>query len=335
MTSVAFLNIFNNQPLDIALIVLVVFAGVNLILLYPLLKLTAYIVYLSTMVRKNEKYWDREWYHPDEESCRMHEQGVAWAKEHADCMTEVKTVSEDGLDLYGEYYDFGHDRAVILIPGRTDNLIYSYFYAKPYADSGYNVLCIDQRAHGLSGGKYITTGFAESRDVLRWVKLLTEDFGVKSVVLHGICIGSACGLYTMLAEDAPDCLTALVADGMYCNFYESYYLHMKALKKPTFIMGMIESVMKSKTGHSLKIGPIDVIDKYEKPLLMLHGTGDIYSLPARTKEIFGKCPSENKKLVWFEDGRHSMLRSVYPEQYDRAIGDFLATLETSVGEPLS
>jgi hypothetical protein len=68
---------------------------------------------------------------------------------------------------------------------------------------------------------------------------------------------------------------------------------------------------------------------------MLHGTGDIYSLPTRTKEIFGKCPSENKKLVWFEDGRHSMLRIVYPEQYDRAIGDFLATLEAPVSESVS
>ena len=68
----------------------------------------------------------------------------------------------------------------------------------------------------------------------------------------------------------------------------------------------------------------------EKPLLMLHGTGDIYSLPARTNEMFDKCPSENKKLVWFEDGRHSKLRIVYPERYDGAIADFLATLEAHV-----
>ena len=330
MNSAAFLSVFNNQPLDTVLVVLIIFVGVNLLLLYPLLRLTAYIVYLSTMVRKNEKCWDREWYHPDEESCRMHDEGVEWAKAHADCMTEVKTVSEDGLELYGEYYDFGHDRAVIIIPGRTDNLVYSYYYAKPYSDNGYNVLCIDQRAHGKSEGKYVTTGFAESRDAIKWIKLLEEDHGVKSVVIHGICIGSACGLYTMLAEDAPESLSALVADGMYCNFYESYYLHMKDLGKPTFIMGIIESEMKKKTGYGLRRGPADVIGKYEKPLLMLHGTGDIYSLPARTNEMFDKCPSENKKLVWFEDGRHSKLRIVYPERYDGAIADFLATLEAHV-----
>jgi hypothetical protein len=46
--------------------------------------------------------------------------------------------------------------------------------------------------------------------------------------------------------------------------------------------------------------------------------------------MFDKCPSENKKLVWFEDGRHSKLRIVYPERYDGAIADFLATLETRV-----
>lgn len=335
MISVAFLNIFNNQPLDIVLMVLVIFVGVNLILLYPLIRLTAYIVYLLTMVRKDKKCWNREWHHTDEESCRMHEQGVAWAKEHAERMIEVKTVSEDGLNLYGEYYDFGYDRAVIIIPGRTDNLIYSYFYAKPYSDNGYNVLCIDQRAHGLSDGKYITIGFEESRDIIKWIKLLEEDFGVKSVVIHGICIGSACGLYTMLAEDAPKSLSALVADGMYCNFYETYYLHMKDLGKPTFIMEIVEKIMRKNTGHSMKFGPIDVIDKYEKPLLMLHGTGDIYSLPTRTEEIFAKCPSKHKQLIWFEDGRHSKIRIVYPERYDKAIADFLATLESPVEETLS
>lgn len=326
MPSAAFLSFFDNQPLDTALIVLAAFVGVNLILMYPLTKLTVRIVYHSTMVRKNEEYWSREWHFPDEESVIMHNEGLEWAKEHADAMREVKIVNE-GLNLYGEYYDLGYDRAVIIIAGRTDPLIYSYYFAKPYADNGYNVLCIDQRAHGKSDGKYITTGFAESRDTLKWAELLHEEFRVRSIVLHGICIGSACSLYTMISENAPDYLSALVADGMYCNFYESYYLHMKEMKKPTYIMGMLDSYMKKKTGYGLKVGPIDFIDKYSKPLLMLHGRSDAYSLPSRTEEIFAKCPSENKRVEWFEKGRHSMLRFAYKEQYDKAIADFLAALD--------
>lgn len=326
MISVAFINIFESQPLNIALSVLIIFVGANLLLLYPLLKLTAYIVYTSTMVRKNKDYWDRGWHHPDDESCRMFEAGVEWAEKNRALCREV-SVENDGLKLWGEYFDLGYDRAVIIIPGRTDNLHYSYYFAIPYAKCGYNVLCIDQRAHGKSEGKYITTGFAESGDLLKWAALLHESFGVRSIVLHGICIGSACGLYAMLSDNAPEYLSALVADGMYCNFYESYYLHMKELKKPTFIMGMIESIMKSKTGYGLRRGPLDVIDGYDRPLLMLHGTGDLYSLPARTEQIFAKCPSDNKRLVWFEEGRHSKLRVVYPERYDAAIAEFLGTLE--------
>lgn len=326
MPSVAFLSTFNSQLLDILLIVIVAFAAINLILLYPLLKLTAYIIYISTMVRKNEEYWGREWHHTDDESCKMFDEGMAWAEENRNACVEL-SVENDGLKLYGEYFDLGYDRAVIILPGRTDNLTYSYYYARPYAESGYNVLCIDQRAHGKSDGKYVTTGFAESGDTLKWAELLHDEFAVNSIVLHGICIGSACGLYTLLSENSPEYLSALVTDGIYCNFYESYYLHMKEMKKPTFIMGMLEKEMKSKTGYGLSYGPTDVIDKYDRPLLMLHGTGDIYSLPERTVEMFEKCPSENKKLVWFENGRHSKLRFEYPEKYDAAISEFLASLE--------
>ena len=128
MNSAAFLSVFNNQPLDTVLIVLVIFVGVNLLLLYPLLRLTAYIIYLSTMVRKNEKCWDREWYHPDEESCRMHDEGVEWAKAHADCMTEVKTVSEDGLEnanemSVSEIKAWGGVIVYRSLDGLTDNFI--------------------------------------------------------------------------------------------------------------------------------------------------------------------------------------------------------------------
>jgi alpha-beta hydrolase superfamily lysophospholipase len=312
----------------IAGLAVLAFAALNLILLYPLLRLTAYIVFRSTMVRNSSAMWARGTTHDDPLSLQMSTEGTAWADAHADAKQDVHIVN-DGLTLHGEYYDFGYDRAVILIPGRTDSLTYSYYYALPYQKQGYNVLCIDQRGHGLSEGKYVTLGYAEHRDVLGWARLLHDEWGIHSVVLHGICIGSACALYAMLADDRPDYLWGVVADGMYRDFSESYYLHMKELKKPTFILGMVDKCMQRHTGVSFKSGPGDVIHNYHGPLLMLHGTADKYSLPARTRVLYDRCPSEQKRLVWFDGGEHSKLRIAHTAAYDAAIGEFLRELHAA------
>ena len=310
------------QPWNIVWICVLAFLLLNLLLTYPMLRWTASIVLYNTMKRKNSQTWSREWFHPDEESCRMRDEGAEWAERYASYKQDLQ-IENEGFRLYGEYYDFGYDRAVILIPGRTDSLTYSYFYASPYSSNGYNVLCIDQRAHGRSDGIYNTIGLDEHRDVLRWAELLYKEKGVGAILLHGICIGSACALYALLAEGAPSYFEGLVADGMYGEFYESYYLHMKDLKKPTFILGMVDDEMRRRTGYSFRNGPMDRIHAYHGPLLMLHGTGDRYSLPEKAQILYDRCPSQEKSLVWFEGGRHSKLRIAHKEQYDRAIEEFL------------
>lgn len=295
---------------------------------------TANIVFHRTMVRRDPKMWSRECSDPNPEQVAMYESGLRWAEEHRGARKDLHIVNE-GMNLYAEYYDLGSDRAVIVIPGRTEGLRYGYYFAPPYANHGYNVLVIDQRAHGESDGRYNCIGFDEHRDLLCWAELLRSEFGIRSILLHGICIGSACALYALTSEAAPDCFEGLVAEGMYPNFYESYMYHMKELKKPTFIMPLVDFWMKHYTGHSMRPGPLDRIDRYEKPFLMLHGTADLYSLPARAQELYEKAGTapEEKRLVWFEGGRHSRLRITDTARYDGAIEAFLTEVVDPIRAP--
>jgi esterase/lipase len=66
-----------------------------------------------------------------------------------------------------------------------------------------------------------------------------------------------------------------------------------------------------------------VIHKYDKPLLMLHGKSDLYSLPSEAEKLYDKCPSEHKNIVWFEGGKHSQLRYQNTELYDQSISEFI------------
>jgi alpha-beta hydrolase superfamily lysophospholipase len=310
--------------LHYVLIGLAIFVGSHIVMAYPLHWLVALIVFNANLKRKNRQMWSRERSANDEESIIMYDEGLQWAKEHAHQMSELHIVN-DGLNLYAEYYDLGYERAVIIISGRTEGLRYGYYFARPYSESGFNVLCIDQRAHGNSDGKYNSIGFNEHRDVIKWAELLHESFGVKLVTLHGICIGSACGLYALTSKDCPEYLNGLVADGMYVNFYETFKNHMIEFKKPTFlVLDMIDVISRHKSGGKFKYGPIDVIDKYTGPFLMLHGKADNYSLPEKAEELLAKAGSKNKKIVFFEGGRHSKLRILDSELYDSSIKEYIA-----------
>lgn len=286
---------------------------------------TARIVYYNTMTRKKKDDWKQKEVYNTPDLREMYDVGVGYITQFADKKTDLHTVN-DGLNLYAEYYDFGYDRTVIIVPGRTEGMTYSYYYVKAYIESGYNALVLDQRCNGKSDGKYSSFGFHESRDVLHWGKILHDEYGVNSIVLHGICIGCACSIYALTSDGCPDYFSAFVADGMYSTFYESFKRRMIGFHAPPFVViNLVNMLAKHHTGCDMKIGPIDVIHKYKKPLLMLHGEADFYSEPHKAKELLKKAGTaeSEKRIVWFEDGIHSRLRLMHTEKYDDAIKSFL------------
>ena len=291
--------------------------------------IVGYIMYVMHLKRTKQSKWTRECSSDAPSQLEMYDEGMAWSLLHADKKQDVHIVNEK-LNLYGEFFDFGSTKTVILVAGRTEGLRYNYYFAKPYAECGYNILTIDNRAHGKSDGKYNTVGFEEHKDLLAWAHYLHENHHSEQIVFHGICIGSAGSLYALTSENCPSYLKAIVADGMYPNFWESFRNHMIELKKPLFGLPFINAWMKLLTGHSMKYGPIDVIEKLDRPILMLHGTNDLYSLPSEAEKLYEKCGSGQKQLVWFENGTHSLLRYRDPEKYDGVIREFLKnTVDTA------
>ena len=290
----------------------------------------SHCVYNATLRRRSKEQWSREMPNDlPEDSKRMYQQGLAWSTENSDKKKDVHIINSDGLNLYGEYYDFGNNKCVMILSGRTESLRYGYFFAIPYAQNEYNVLVFDPRAHGMSDGEFNTVGFEESKDILCWVNFLQDNFGIRSIVFHGICIGAAAGIFALTSDACPDCVEGIITEGMFPNFAESMKNHLIERKKPVFILyDMINAKMKKHTGHSMNYGPIDVISKLDKPLLMLHSKEDLYSTPQYAQKLYDLARTEKKSLVWFEHGRHSMLRITDTERYDSAISEFLNYLST-------
>ena len=250
--------------------------------------------------------------------------GMAWAEDYKEALEEVDIYNE-GLHLFGRYYDFGADSAVIILPGRMESCLYSLYFAEPYRAAGRNVLVIDNRAHGLSDGRYNSLGHHEHKDVIKWAEFLRDEKGIRDIVLHGCCIGAANAVFTATDKNCPEEVKALITEGMFATFSESFKNHLIKEKKPVFPFKLgFSLIVRLVTGADiLHDGPYYRIPALKIPILMLHSREDIFSLPEKAQVLYDRCGSE-KKIVWFDRGEHSRIRFADREAYDCAIGDFLS-----------
>lgn len=305
------------------LVVLIILAAVVLLFIGPVAVLS-YILYRVLLVRTGPEKWGRECSLPeDEEYKRMFDIGAEWFEKNKHAKKEVSIVS-DGYRLAGEYFDFGFKKAVITIPGRMESCLYSHFFAEPFVKAGYNVLAIDNRAHGLSEGRRCSLGYKEYRDIINWSRFLNEEEKVETVVLHGLCIGASTALFAATNEDCPECIKAIVAEGMYSTFGESFKNHMIEDKHPMFPIfpaSMLQIRLLS-GANVVSDGPIKRIDKLTKPILFLHSHEDKFSLPEQAEALYEKCRAE-KQIEWFDVGSHSRIRINNMERHDATVIKFL------------
>ena len=285
-----------------------------------------FIVYSILLLRTSKQKWARKPSIPgDEEYMRLYEDGMRWREENLSFKKDV-AINSCGYALKGEYFDFGFRRAVIVIPGRMESCYYCCHYAAPFKAAGWNVLTIDDRAHGLSEGIVNSLGYKEYRDIIAWAKMLHDDLGNTQVLLHGVCIGSSAALFAMTSGDCPPYMVGMIADGMYQRFLDSFNKHMVEDKhpKPPLVYPMIMQYVRLISGADVtNDGPFYRIDRLKKPVLFLHSREDSYSIPEKAQQLFDKCTAP-KKVVWFEKGAHSRVRIKNPQAYDEAVIAYLA-----------
>lgn len=302
-------------------------AAVFFFLILPLI-LIAVVLYLMLFVRTSKKKWGRVCSFPeDEEYARMYDIGLEWGKKYEKHKTPVDIQSER-YHLYGEYFDFGGKCSVIIIAGRTEACRYGYYFAEPYRQLGYNVLVIDNRAHGLSDGRVTSFGMREYKDILNWSRFLHDEKHNERVVLHGICIGAQAAIFAITDKTCPDYVSALTVDGMFVTFYESFINHMieqkrKPIQPVAFEVGLL--ILIFSRANIMTNGPKNRVGRLKKPILFLHSKEDLFSLPEKAQKMYDECDCK-KQLVWFEHGEHSRLRITDEKKYDNAIVDFFSQL---------
>ena len=217
----------------------------------------------------------------------LRRKALGWIKEQ-NCR-ELKLETMDGLLLKAKYvHNSEAKRAegepvniVLLSHGyggadHKDMLVFTEFYR----EQGYDMLVIDQRAHGKSGGSAITFGALEKEDVSGWVGVLNDMWnGNCRILLHGWGMGAAAS-YLAAAAGLPTQVKGIVYDSGYA-VAESEFLHfaVRNMHLPKTLMWYIIQFMKPWCRilcdfNMRAASPLFVSGRMRLPIFFVHGGAD-------------------------------------------------------------
>mgnify|MGYP003297426251 CR=1 FL=1 len=110
---------------------------------------------------------------------------------------DVSITSFDGTILKGKWIENKNAKAtVIVMHGYKGHYASDYgLVLNVYKSLGFNILMFRQRAHGESGGKYITFGAKEHKDLLSIIDYHNKTYGENPIFVSGLSMGASTVLY--------------------------------------------------------------------------------------------------------------------------------------------
>lgn len=234
----------------------------------------------------------------------------------------VRIKSFDGAQLYADFYDSGYDKTAICVHGYASGPDYNFAVQGEFLNrQGFNLLFINQRAHDKSGGKNITFGLYESRDLICWIDK-AKELGAKSVLLYGISMGGATVAYAskMLNKSV---VRAMIIDCAFSSPYEQLKHDYVLRHMPWRQMLAINCFLaKTKLKIDLKQTVAASLKQTQIPAFFIHGNDDSTVLIEQGRKNYEACSSE-KQFYAVENGSHTVSFIAGGEKLQKELKDFL------------
>lgn len=243
--------------------------------------------------------------------------------------------SFDNLKLHALFINNNTNKTIICVHGyKAKDGLYDFGMSAKFLNSlGYNLLFVDNRAHGLSQGKYIGFGVLDSIDVNSWVDYLVANMNQETIILYGMSMGAATVLNTdsSPSDSSPDSspVKAIIAD---CGFASGYdevaYQIKKMYHLPSFPLVPISNILlKLLAKYSLKDKEAyKSIKNYKNSLLIIHGSRDHFVPTSDAYKIFDNATC-HKKILIVPGASHAKSYLKDTELYEQTIKEFLDEID--------
>jgi fermentation-respiration switch protein FrsA (DUF1100 family) len=236
--------------------------------------------------------------------------------------------AEDGLPLSGWFFTAPSSTpapTVVLCHGVWTGRRECLPMAIRFHQAGYNVLCFDFRAHGLSGGRFISVGQHETRDVLGAIAFLRTrpEVDPLRIGVVGFSMGAAA---TINAAARCADIAAVVADSAYAAFVDAVrysFRQVAVLPHYPFAPLALRCARWIVNVDARQLRPVDVIrDISPRPILITHGGADEI-VPAQHARLLFQAAEEPKELWLVPNAGHVGARDNDPDSYFTRVEAFL------------
>lgn len=252
---------------------------------------------------------------------------IAWQRQTRQLTPEaVSITSFDGLTLWGKYYETK--------PGAPIELMFHGYRGSAERDLcggvqrafalGHNVLLVDQRTSGRSGGRTITFGIREHRDCLGWIDFAVERFGPDArLILTGISMGAATVLMAA-GRPLPENVVGVLAD---CGYTSPRQIIQKCARQMGLPVWLVYPFVRLGAavfgGFDLEAwSPLEAMAACRVPVIFFHGDADDFVPCEMSRENYEACTGP-KKLVITPGAGHGLCYLTDPDTYLRELADFL------------
>ena len=208
-------------------------------------------------------------------------------------------------------------RCVLVLHGIGDGREGAAGFAPMLYSAGYSVLTPDSRAHGESGGEFVTYGLEEKYDATNWANWLRAK-GCEHVYGLGESLGAS---ILLQAEAEGPVFHAIVAECAFADLWDAADHRLRKLVPPVVSTAVLSSALvwaRAVDGLNLKAAaPERVAARISSPVLLIHGLADDQTPPSHSERLAVVLPNAS---LWLVPGaRHVSAAGTQPEEFRRRV----------------
>jgi fermentation-respiration switch protein FrsA (DUF1100 family) len=208
---------------------------------------------------------------------------------------------------------------VIVLHGIADSRVGSIGFAPMFLNEGYAVLAPDSRAHGASGGRFVTYGLLEKYDVVAWAAWMRRA-GCGKLYGLGESLGASILIQAAAIQPA---FAAIVAECPYADLQEvARYRVRRMTHAPAFVAGMVvtSAMLYARWADGLdlsQVSPVSAIAHVSAPILLIHGLNDDETPPYNSTDLAQASP---RNILWLvPNAEHTGAAAAEPDEFRRRV----------------